>query len=211
MHIPTRRVRKIGLGLWGGGGGQGCIGKGGRTPPPSRGSIRKPNWLLSAPGVAKIAGAVLTMTGDDGTEVVATVRSKAEWDKAREEWVAKRPAKPQNGQPQSAAPTPSLPMQAPAPPISVFQPIPGITSLMPNQQVTHANPMPNILHPPQGQLGVYAHQPLDYLAALLTQSQQQQTPQSQKQQQDQARPMQLDIASVRGKRPRAPNESDTPF
>ena len=177
----------------------------------SMGSIRKPNWLLSAPGVAKIAGAVLTMTGDDGTEVVATVRSKAEWDKAREEWVAKRPAKPQNGQPQSAAPTLSLPMQAPAPPISVFQPIPGINSLLPNQQVTHANPMPNLLHPPQGQPGVNAHQPLDYLAALLTQSQQQQTPQSQKQQQDQARPMQLDIASVRGKRPRAPNESDTPF
>ena len=106
------------------------------------------------------------MTGDDGTEVVATVRSKAECDKAREEWVAKRPAKPQNGQPQSAAATPSLPMQAPAPPISMFQPIPGINSLLPNQQVTHANPMPNILHPPQGQPGVYVQQPLDYLASL---------------------------------------------
>ena len=58
----------------------------------SMGSIRKPNWLLTAPGVAKIAGSVLTLTDDDGKELVATVRSKGEWDKAKEDWVAKRPA-----------------------------------------------------------------------------------------------------------------------
>ena len=64
------------------------------------GSIKKPSWLLFSPGAAKIAGAVFTLIADDGKEIVATVRSKSEWDKAREEWVPKQPAKQSTGQQQ---------------------------------------------------------------------------------------------------------------
>ena len=86
----------------------------------SMGSIRKPKWPLSARGPAKIARAVLTMTSENEKDIVATVRSKSEWDNAREEWVAKRPAKQPTGQSQQSPQPQSVPMQAPVLPIGAF-------------------------------------------------------------------------------------------
>ena len=48
-------------------------------------SIRKPGRLPMAPGASKVARAVLTLTDNDGKEMVATVQSKGEWDKARKD------------------------------------------------------------------------------------------------------------------------------
>ena len=82
------------------------------------GSICKPNWLLVAPGASKIAGALLTLTEEDGKKIVATVRSKGEWDKAREEWVSKRPTRQQGNQPEQVPQ--QLPQSAPTPLLSIF-------------------------------------------------------------------------------------------
>ena len=45
------------------------------------GNLRKPNWLVQAPGISKLKGMVLTLQQEDGTKQIATARSKGEWGK----------------------------------------------------------------------------------------------------------------------------------
>ena len=40
------------------------------------GNLRKPNWLVKAPGISKLKGMVLTLQQEEGTKQIATARSK---------------------------------------------------------------------------------------------------------------------------------------
>ena len=170
------------------------------------GNLRKPNWLVKAPGISKLKGMVLTLQQEDGTKQIATARSKGEWEKARADWQA-RPKKPN-------APPPQV--QAGAAPQSAPQSSLLPAHHVPNQHVSVPPVLPNILNngmavPPIYQQGHLNANMLSYLQALLTQSQSQSSGSSSRPSDaSEQRMMALDITSVRSKRPLSQNES-SPF
>ena len=127
------------------------------------GNLRKPNWLVKAPGISKLKGMVLTLQQEDGTKQIATARSKGEREKARADWQA-RPKKPN-------APPPQV--QAGAAPKSAPQSSLLPTHHVPNQHVSVPPVLPNILNngmavPPIYQQGQLNANQLSYLQALLS-------------------------------------------
>ena len=170
------------------------------------GNLRKPNWLVKAPGISKLKSMVLTLQQEDGTKQIATARSKGEWEKARADWQA-RPKKANAPPPQN---------QAGAAPQSAPQSSLLPAHHVPNQHVSVPPVLPNILNngmavPPIYQQGQLNANQLSYLQALLTQSQSQSSgTSSQPSDANEQRMMALDITSVRSKRPLSQNES-SPF
>ena len=108
----------------------------------SMGSLRKPNWLLKAPAVRKLAGATVTIASHSGSHSAATVRSYADWDKAFKAWQNRDKMQTDSARPNQAKQTPSsllrnVPSPAPPPvpaPVSVGMPPPALPNILPPPQ-----------------------------------------------------------------------------
>ena len=177
----------------------------------SMGSIRQPNWSVKAPGIKALVGATLTLTAEAGHQTMATIRAYADWEKAYNTWQNRDEKKPEAASAANQAkPTPSsLLRNTPTP-----SPQPVNVSMIPHPPPQTPTNLPNVLHGPAPGQMFYAPnqqltpQNLEYLQALLSQStlqSPQPTPSGQK-----PMMMQLDIASVRGKRARDDPQDDVP-